>query len=265
MPTGEVQGKLWGARVNDWAELNEPGNVAYAEAVFDTVGLTTGTRLLDVGCASGCAAAWAHERGAIVSGLDASESMIAYARERVPQGDFRVGDLEALPYDDDGFDLVTGGNSFQYASDPIAALREAKRVAKPGGSVAMVVWGRQEECQSGRVLGAIGALMPPPPPGAVGPFALSMPGKIEGMMEEAGLHPVASGDVPVVYEWPDIETATRSFLASGPGERVIRVAGEQAIREAIRPVLESLRTETGSVRSANEFHYVIAHKESPIA
>ncbi len=258
MPTGTMQGQLWGARVDDWAALNEPGNITYAEAVFDAVGLTTGTRLLDVGCATGYAAKAAHERGAAVSGIDASEAMIAYARERVPQGDFRVGDLEDLPFADDSFDVITGGNAFQYAGDPIAALREAKRVAKPGGHVAMVVWGRQEECQSGQVMMAMGPLMPPPPPGAVGLFALSAPGKIEGMMHEAGLQPVASGDVPVVYEWPDIELATRAFLASGPGERVIQIAGEQAVREAIRPVLESLRTETGSVRSANEFHYVIA-------
>ncbi|MDQ6833617.1 MAG: class I SAM-dependent methyltransferase, partial [Chloroflexota bacterium] len=184
----------------------------------------------------------------------------AYARERVPQGDFRTGDLETLPYADDRFDVVTGGNSFQYAGDPIAALREARRVVKPGGSVAMVVWGRQEECESGRVMMAMGTLMPPPPPGAAGPFALSVPGKIEAMMEEAGLTPVSSGDVPVVYEWPDIETATRAFLASGPGERIMQVAGEAAAREAMRPVLDSLGTNTGGVRSANAFHYVIARK-----
>lgn len=260
MPTGEIQGKLWGARVHDWAALNEPSNVAYAEAIFDAVGVTTGTRLLDVGCATGYAAARAYERGAQVSGLDASEAMIAYARERVPQGDFRVGDLEALPFDDDSFDLVTGGNSFQYGGDPIAALREAKRVVRPGGSVAMVVWGRQEACQSGRILAAMGALLPPPPPGATGPFALSAPGVIEGMMVEAGLHPVASGDVLVTYDWPDTETAIRAFLAAGPSERVMQLAGEQATREAIRPALTSLLMETGNVRSANEFHYVLAHK-----
>jgi SAM-dependent methyltransferase len=262
MPTGAVQGPLWGARVRDWAELIEAVNVGYFDAIFDVVGLATGTRLLDVGCSAGLAAKRAHERGALASGLDASEAMIAYARSQLPEGDFRVGEMEALPYADDAFDLVTSGNAFQYASNPIAALREARRVVRPGGHVAMVVWGRREACQSSGVMGAIASVLPAPPAGAAGPFALSVPGKIEGMMTEAGLLPTTAGNVVLTYEWPDVETAARAYLASGNAARAIQLVGEEAVRTAIGPALAPLTTESGGVRASNEFHYVIARKET---
>jgi ubiquinone/menaquinone biosynthesis C-methylase UbiE len=50
--------------------------------------------------------------------------------------------MEALPYADDAFDLVTGFTSFFFANDIVAALREAARVAKPAGPVVIQVWGR---------------------------------------------------------------------------------------------------------------------------
>ena len=56
--------------------------------------------------------------------------MLTIARSRVPAGDFRRGDLEALPFADESFDLVTGFNSLQYAANPVAALRDVGRVTK---------------------------------------------------------------------------------------------------------------------------------------
>jgi ubiquinone/menaquinone biosynthesis C-methylase UbiE len=58
------------------------------------------------------AAQIAAERGAVVTGIDASSMLLEIARSRVPNGDFRVGDLEALPYSDGAFDVVTGSTHF---------------------------------------------------------------------------------------------------------------------------------------------------------
>ena len=57
-----------------------------------------GTELLDAGCGAGLAAQLAAERGAVVSGLDATSALLAIAAERVPNGEFAAGDLESLPY-----------------------------------------------------------------------------------------------------------------------------------------------------------------------
>ncbi|MBA3910085.1 MAG: hypothetical protein C0524_09400 [Rhodobacter sp.] len=74
----------------------------------------------------------AASRGAVVSGFDAAEALLEIARERVPGGDFRTADLEAMPFGDAVFDVVTGFNAFQFAGDPVRALSEARRVTRPG-------------------------------------------------------------------------------------------------------------------------------------
>ena len=148
MSTAQVQGSLWGARAREYAGVVEPFVRPLYEAVFDVADVEAGTRLLDVGCGPGLAAQLAAQRGGLVSGLDAAEASLEIARERTPQGNFRAGEMEDLPWPDNSFDVVTGFNSFQYAAELVNALREARRVARPGGRVAMAVWGRQEDCET---------------------------------------------------------------------------------------------------------------------
>jgi ubiquinone/menaquinone biosynthesis C-methylase UbiE len=78
----------------------------------------------------------AADRGANVAGIDAAKELVAIATQRSPEGDFRVGDLESLPWPDASFDWVTGFNSFQFADDKARALDEARRVSR--GPVAIV-------------------------------------------------------------------------------------------------------------------------------
>jgi ubiquinone/menaquinone biosynthesis C-methylase UbiE len=80
----------------------------------------------------------------------------ALARERVPAAGIRQGDLESLPFAEHTFDAITAFNSVQYAADPAAALRELRRVAKPGALVGIVTWGAPERCESRVILAAIG-------------------------------------------------------------------------------------------------------------
>ena len=102
------------------------------ETALDAVGVVPGTRMLDAGCGAGLALRLAADRGADVSGLDATEALLAHARERVPGAPVAHGELESLPYPGDAFDVVTGFNSFQYATRPVAAVREAARVYARG-------------------------------------------------------------------------------------------------------------------------------------
>ena len=117
--TSETNGRLWGARARDWAEVQEGQFAAAFHAVLAHAGAGPGTRHLDAGCGAGMAAALSATLGARVAGVDAAEGMLEIARERTPGGDFRQGDLEALPFADATFDLVTGFNAFQFASDPV--------------------------------------------------------------------------------------------------------------------------------------------------
>lgn len=258
MGTAQVQGDLWGAQARDWAANQEGMQGPIYDAVFDALGVTTGTKLLDVGCGAGLAALLAAQRGAAITGLDASAPIIDIARERVPGGDFRVGEIEDLPFADATFDVVTGFNSFQYAADPVAALREATRVVTPGGRIAMAVWGRREDCEHAVTLAAIGACLPPPPPGAAGPFALSERGRVEGLMRQAGLTPRHDGEVDCPFDYADDDSAWRALRSSGPAERAVRHAGTERVKEAVLASLQPFKTDSGGYRQENKFRYVIA-------
>src|SRR5215212_10391565 len=106
MGSAQVQGELWDAAAANWAELQEPTGSPLWRVMFDAAGVSDGTWLLDAGCGAGGASVIAADRGAKVSGIDASPALIEIARERLPNGDFRIGDLEALPFEDATFDVV---------------------------------------------------------------------------------------------------------------------------------------------------------------
>lgn len=254
MGSAETQGDLWGARAVDWADLQESSFQPLYEAAFAAVKLGKGASLLDAGCGAGLACSIAQSQGAQVSGIDAATALVAIAKRRCPGADIRVGEIEALPFADDSFDAVTGFNSFQYASDAVHALAEAKRVTKPTGSVVIAVWGAADKCELAPCLAAIGKLLPPPPPGAGGPFALSAPGALEALAQKAGLKPKgAVARVVTTMRFPDEATAVRGLLASGVAERAMRNSGEDATRKAIADAIRPARHDDGSYALHNEF------------
>src|SRR5580704_15012437 len=99
-------GRGWGARATEWAYLWEPYALPANEMLLDRLGVYDGIRLLDIACGSGFAASVAARRGAVVSGVDASEQLATNAAARTPDGSFRAGNMFALPYADDSFDLA---------------------------------------------------------------------------------------------------------------------------------------------------------------
>jgi SAM-dependent methyltransferase len=253
-----VQGELWGARARDYADLQEPqGRRLFEEAVRLT-GLDSGSAVLDVGCGAGGFCRLAAEAGASVAGIDAAAALIEIARERVPAGRFDVGDLQFLPYDDDSFDVVTGINSFQYAADPVAALAEARRVAKPGGTVFALVWGREEHTELVSVLRALRPLLPSAPPNAPGPFALSYPGALEELVERAGLTPTDDGYLETTFEYPDEGTLLKANRSAGPVILAERTSGEKAVADAIGSALTPYQISAGAYRIETEWRYVTA-------
>ena len=255
MGTAQIQGRLWGARARDYAAIAEGFFRPVYEAVFTAAGVGPGTRLLDVGCGPGLAAHLAAQRGAQVAGLDAAEASVAIARERTPQGDFRVGEMEELPWPDHIFDVVTSFNAFQFAGDLGDALRAARRVARSGGRVAMVVWGRPEDCDTFATNAAVSKLLPPQPPP---PGPLSAPGRVEALLQHAGLAPLASGEVECAFEFPDLETAVRGLMSAGVMVAAAQQVGAEPVQQAITESLAPFRTEQGGYRQRNRFRYVIA-------
>ena len=140
MGSAQVQGDLWSVRAQEWSDLQEASFRPVYEAALDAVKAGPGSSLFDVGCGAGLALEVARSRGVKVSGLDAAPGLAKIARARCPDGDIRIGEIEELPFADRSFDVTTGFNSFQYATDPAHAVAEARRVTKPGGAVVIMVW-----------------------------------------------------------------------------------------------------------------------------
>lgn len=257
--TSEAHGRLWGARARDWADFQEGTVRPVFQTVLERTRVGPGTRYLDAGCGSGMAAEMAAARGAQVSGLDAAESMLSIARSRVPAGDFRQGDLEALPFADDSFDVVTGFNSLQYAGNPVAALREAGRVAKRRGFVVIMTFGNPEGMGAAALVTALRPLLPPPPPGAPGPFALSDETALRRFATDAGLEPVDVFDVDSPWIYADEAAALRGLTSTGNSIRAMQQVGEDVVTEAYVKALAPFRRPDGSIHASAWFRCLLAH------
>jgi SAM-dependent methyltransferase len=253
-----VNAEHWGRRPRDWAELAEPSNEPLFATVLDCLGALQGTRLLDIGCGSGYAAAMAAARGATVIGIDITPELIELARERVPDAEFITGTMDDLPFGDGSFDAAVGFNAFQFAEDPETAVREAVRVVRPGGLIAATTFAEPERNESTALHLALEPLRDAAPGGARHlPYGLSAPGGLERLLGE---EPVQSGEVPLTWAHPSVEHAVRAVLASGGGAMAIEAAGEQAARTALTGAAAEFTRPDGSVAMRNVFRYAIARR-----
>lgn len=256
--SGEANGRIWGARAADWANIQEQQCAPAYHAVFDKAVVGSETRLLDAGCGAGMALQFAADLGAHIAGMDASAALLEVARDRVPGARLEHGDLEVLPFDDNAFDVVTGFNSFQYAADPVAALVEARRVTRPGGKVFIMTWGEPGSMEATALVAALKPLLPPSPPHAAGPFALSEPGKLEALAASAGLTALGVFDVSAPWRYPDLATAQRGLGSSGVAVKAAEFSGQSALDAAHKAALTPFRKPDGSYRIAATFRILMA-------
>jgi SAM-dependent methyltransferase len=127
-PRGSRAREVYGADdVHDFAR----------RAILEALALGPGDRLLDVGCGGGLLLRDALATGARATGVDHSDEMVRLARERAPGADVVRGSAEALPFDDESFTAVAMAMVFFFVADPVAALRECRRVLRPDGRLAI--------------------------------------------------------------------------------------------------------------------------------
>ena len=111
-------------------------------AAFLLPRLRPDSEILNVGCGPGTVTAGLARRSGRVMGLDMSAEMVEEARRHaadcgLDNASFQVGSAYDLPWDDDSFDVVYAHQVLQHLPDPVRALREARRVLRPGGLVAV--------------------------------------------------------------------------------------------------------------------------------
>ncbi|MGB8193365.1 MAG: class I SAM-dependent methyltransferase [Chitinophagaceae bacterium] len=233
MQTKDIQGKLWSSAPADWAKYLEPTFIPMYHNVLSQIQLDEEKMLLDAGCGSGLFLSMAAATGAVVHGIDAAPGLLAISKERLPGTTLLIEDLEALPFIDGTFDVVTGFNSFQYAGSFENALAEAARVVKKNGKVVVGIWGKEEVCESATVHRAVIDLLPPPPPGTPGPFALSEEGKIESFCKSAGLKVINKQTIFCPWQLTGDDALLAAFMCTGPCVKTADIVGEEAVHNAI--------------------------------
>jgi len=255
----ELAGRAWSEHAADFAYLYEPMARPVYQAVLDRTGVDAGIRLLDVACGAGFAAMMAAERGAIVAGLDASAGLLEVARARVPDGDFRVGDMSELPFPDDQFDVVVTFSGI--AAGLEAAMAEAVRVLRPGGVLGMAGWGSPRRRGHLAYFMALVDISPPEHiADSMALMATGRPGVAEDLLTAAGVELLERGQVDLTSEFPDVATAVRALTAVGPSWAAIQHVGLAEFTEVMTTALAAVADDTLGVRLTSEFFWLTGRK-----
>jgi SAM-dependent methyltransferase len=208
----------WQRAAEFYAETFGKLTVQTIEALRDAARVGSSVRVLDVATGPGYVAGAAAARGAIVTGIDFSSSMIAEAQRRYPTVTFREGDAEALSFEDGAFNAVVMNFGLLHLARPEDAMAEARRVVSAGGRFAFTVWGKPEEaCGFGVVLrameahGTLDVGLPEGPPF----FRFSDPDECRRTMTQAGFAHTAVRHLPLVWRLPSADALFEAALRGG--------------------------------------------------
>ena len=133
----------WEEQARNWAAwARTPGHDAYwqfREAFFEEIVPNAGRATLELGCGEGRVARDLRDRGHRVTGVDASPTLLEFARDAEADSRYLVADAAELPFEDGSFDLVVAYNSLMDFDDLAGSVREAARVLEPGGRFAVCI------------------------------------------------------------------------------------------------------------------------------
>jgi ubiquinone/menaquinone biosynthesis C-methylase UbiE len=173
-PFKQIAKVLWS--LGNYAEIAKNSEQPARELV-DAVKARPGITLLDVAAGNGNVAVAAAWRGATVVASDLTPAMVELGRERTESEgidiDWHEADVEALPFEDDSFDVVASAFGAMFAPRPEVTARELFRVTRPGGTVGMVNW--TASGFMGQVMGRMEPFAPPRPPEVPSPLAWGDP------------------------------------------------------------------------------------------
>jgi SAM-dependent methyltransferase len=191
------------------------------DLMLELAALKPGERVLDIACGTGLVtfrAADAVGPDGFVAASDISEDMVKAvtdaAAARGIAGDFRRMDAETLEFPDAGFDAVLCGLGLMYVAIPHNALREMRRVLKPGGRAAAVVWGARKNCGWAEIFPIVEARTA----SDVCPmfFSLGTGSTMADTFREAGFTDVRDTRVSVPIVFPNAEAAIGAAFVGGP-------------------------------------------------
>jgi SAM-dependent methyltransferase len=206
--------EMWNSVARGWEEAADTIKdqlAAATDALLDAAQISKGDAVLDLACGAGGAGLAAAERvgdGGMVLLSDSASEMVAAAARRsraLPQVSTAVFDQCEIAAEQERFDAVIIRHGLMFVDDPAAAVAEAARVLRPGGSYAAMTWGpRAQNPWVGLILDAVGEQfgVPFPPAGVRGPFSLDDGAQLASVLEAGGLRDVSVQRIEARCEWP---------------------------------------------------------------
>lgn len=239
-------------------------NVVMAEAVCERLELHATERVLDVACGSGTAALVAARRYCDVTGVDYVPALIERARAQARasglEADFRVGDAQDLPFDDDTFDAVVSVYGVHFAPDQARAASEMLRVCRSGGRIGLA--SPISEGWSADFFAVTARYSPPPPSGVHPPLRWGTDGGLRELLG-SDVTDLQNEERVALQYFRSVDHALSVFLTFfGPAirasQRLDAAAREELIQD-LRAVFERYNRATdGTAVVENRYRLTVA-------
>ena len=176
---------MWAS--GDYPAMVETFLLPLGPRLVEAAGVGAGRRVLDVAAGTGNVAIVAAQRGADVVASDLTPELLQAGRARAQAAgvelDWVTADAEALPFEDASFDVVLSAIGAMFAPHHRRTAAELARVARPGGTVALLSW--TPEGTIGALFRAMGPFAPAPPPGAQPPPLWGSEGHVRELFGDA--------------------------------------------------------------------------------
>ncbi len=230
--------------------------------MLDRARLQPGHRVLELAAGPGDTGFLAAELvspGGVLVCSDASEAMLDVARRRaqaigIHNVEFQRLELEWIDLDTASVDAALCRWGYMLVADPESALRETRRILRPGGRVALAAWDEpthNPRLTIGREAAAELVQLQSPEPGSPGPFALSSPDRLRTLLEEAGFLEVEIDALDLTQRYEDVNALISESLGLSPtvGEvwKQMDAATRRRFEQRLGELAEPYRAADGSL------------------